>query len=140
MFYYNAGGVMIRAAPSTMKWSEMTLVCCLEWIKQFILHQHSWDALVGIWMQWLWFLSKISIKNEPLMKIAALTSMRMEVGFQQGLSMNVIHFNIVFRYCCKSDFQTLPKMIQKPWYHPMVILKMQYLHGAKYIKNRFALY
>ena len=48
---------------------------------------------------------KSAIKQSPLTEVALLASMRIEAGFDQGLSMNGINFKIVCRCCWKNVFK-----------------------------------
>ena len=45
---------------------------------------------------------KTEIKNVPFMEIVLLASMRIQIGFGQGQSINGINFEIIYR-CCGKD-------------------------------------
>ena len=57
------------------------------------------------------------------MEVAFLASMRIEVGFDQGSSMNGINFKIIWRCCDKNESKTL-MMKMKALYHPLLLLRM----------------
>ena len=50
-------------------------------------------------------LFKFAFKKLPLMEVALLASMRIEVEFHQGLSTNSINFEIIHRCCEKNLFK-----------------------------------
>ena len=71
---------------------------------------------------------KAAIKKSPLMEIALLASMRIEVGFNHGPSINGINFMIVCRYCGKNVFKDLEDDYDEGFVSSLVLLRMQYCH------------
>ena len=85
--------------------SKCTLICFSEWIHEFVLHWYSWYSWSAFKCLENDSLFKSVIKKSPLMEVAFFASTRIEVGFDQGPSINGINFKIVCRCCRKNVFK-----------------------------------
>ena len=94
---------------SEMSWSKLSLQYVKALVSSFNNELRNWFFIDVHEILWSAFecietdsYFKAAIKKSPLMEVALLANIRIQVGFDQGPSMNGIYFKIVCR-CCKKN-------------------------------------